>query len=112
MLECSFTTSLWTRISSSLSIFGPFLGDTRNFILSWQGMNCRPCFRVVMKGIMHATFLFTWLERNARTFKDRHSSAEQTFFRIMLNVSRWALVADLFTSAQLRQWNAFVFDPG
>ncbi|CAN0858061.1 hypothetical protein LINGRAHAP2_LOCUS7055, partial [Linum grandiflorum] len=101
MLKCTFTTSIWTRIRSSLSIFEPLSGDTRDFIVSWQGMNCHPYFRVVLKGIMHATFWFTWLERNDRIFKDKHKSCNQIFNRIMLNVSRWVFAADLFTSAQL-----------
>ncbi|CAN0863006.1 Putative ribonuclease H protein At1g65750, partial [Linum grandiflorum] len=112
MLQCNFMASIWIKICSALSIYGPLLEDTRDFIRSWKGMNCRPCFRVAMNGIMHATFWFFWLERNDRIFNGKNRSRNEVYNRILLNVGRWVSAADLLSTSQLRQWNRFVFDPG
>ncbi|CAN1815907.1 Putative ribonuclease H protein At1g65750, partial [Linum perenne] len=69
-LRCVFTSAIWNRISSILSLHGPHQDDVSSLISSWKGMNCVPRFRMVKKVILHAFFWYIWMERNDRIFKE------------------------------------------
>ncbi|CAN1257445.1 Transposon TX1 uncharacterized 149 kDa protein [Linum perenne] len=62
-LRCEFAMSIWNRISSALSIFGPRANCVSNAFLEWKGMNCFPSFQGGSGFVLHAFLWFIWLER-------------------------------------------------
>ncbi|CAN0926087.1 hypothetical protein LINGRAHAP2_LOCUS35132 [Linum grandiflorum] len=112
LLLCDFSSSVWAMVSSTLSIFGPFLPDAKEFVTAWKGMNCIASFSDVMKVLMHATFWYLWMERNDRIFRDKSRTVKQIFVRIMIAVGRWLFANGVFSAAKLLRWNNLIFDPG
>ena len=45
-LGCDFSGTIWNRLSSALSLIGPFHDDVVSFLLAWKGMNCMLISRV------------------------------------------------------------------
>ncbi|CAN1332114.1 Putative ribonuclease H protein At1g65750 [Linum perenne] len=111
-LRCEFAATVWEKISSKLSIYGPGSEDIKSFILAWKGMNCLPIFSPVMNHLLHGTIWFLWLERNMRIFKDTALNPNQVAVKILLNVGRWLCAADIFSSDKQAAWSNFIFDPG
>ncbi|CAN1254609.1 Putative ribonuclease H protein At1g65750 [Linum perenne] len=87
-LRCDFVRCVWNRISSALSIFGPFGENVNDVFMGWKSMNCSFNFLGGSRFVLHAFMWFVWLERNDRVFNDKYSQEIQVFYRIMLNVGR------------------------
>ncbi|CAN1808097.1 hypothetical protein LINPERHAP1_LOCUS25286 [Linum perenne] len=111
-IHCDYSSSVWNRLSSTLSIIGPRSSTIQELFLAWKGLNCVPRFTDAMKVLLHAYCWFVWLERNERIFKERSRDSRHTFVRIMLNVGRWMTAADLFSVDRFNCWNNFIYDPG
>ncbi|CAN0862946.1 Putative ribonuclease H protein At1g65750 [Linum grandiflorum] len=111
LLHCSFSSAVWARISSTLSLHGPGSSDCSGFIVAWKGMNCIHRFAVTKKVILHAYFWGLWGERNNRIFRDESRTSLQVFYRIMLNIGKWLAAAGLFSVEQHQVWTNFVFNP-
>ncbi|CAN1781791.1 Putative ribonuclease H protein At1g65750 [Linum perenne] len=109
--RCEFSMSIWNRISSVLSIFGPRGNSVSNALTEWKGMNCSPSFQGGSRLVFHAFLWFVWLERNNRIFNDISARESQIYFRIMLNVGRWMVTATLFPADNMQSWIRLIFDP-
>ncbi|CAN1321923.1 Putative ribonuclease H protein At1g65750 [Linum perenne] len=111
-LRCEFAMSIWNRISSAFSIFGPRANSVSNVFFEWKGMNCFPNFQGGSGFVLHAFMWFIWLERNNRIFNDNSTRETNVYFRAMLNVGRWMVAVDLLPADQLQSWHRLIFDPG
>ncbi|CAN1792638.1 Putative ribonuclease H protein At1g65750 [Linum perenne] len=111
-IHCSFTSSVWGRVSSKLSLYGPRNAGVRDLIEAWKGMNSTSTFPVAPRVLLHGVFWFIWLERNARIFNDVRLSDKRVADQILCNIGRWLRVAGLFSTMDLSRWFAFLFDPG
>ncbi|CAN1846152.1 Putative ribonuclease H protein At1g65750 [Linum perenne] len=111
-LRCEFAMSIWNRISSALSIFGPRANSVSNVFFEWKGMNCFPNFQGGSGFVLHAFMWFIWIERNNIIFNDNSTRETNVCFRAMLNVGRWMVAADLLPADQLQSWHRLIFDPG
>ncbi|CAN1275856.1 Putative ribonuclease H protein At1g65750 [Linum perenne] len=111
-LRCDFAVRVWNRISSALSIFGPLGESVKNVFMEWKDMNCSPNFHGGTRFVLHAFIWFVWLERNDRIFNDNPSGETQVFYRLMLNVGRWMVAANLCSADHLQRWYMIIFYPG
>ncbi|CAN1810936.1 Putative ribonuclease H protein At1g65750 [Linum perenne] len=113
LLTCPFSSDIWLRFSSRLSIHGPFSSSIEAFILEWKGLNCAQSLNGdVMKVLLHAVFWFIWKERNDRIFKDKSESSLTVFRRIWLAVEDWLLADRSFSSSDSLGWRRLIFDNG
>ncbi|CAN1778793.1 Putative ribonuclease H protein At1g65750 [Linum perenne] len=112
LLHCDFSTKIWAKVSSTLSIFGPRQQEICDVFVSWKGLNCSSQFEEAMQVIPHAIVWFIWKERNDRIFRE----VEKPYFviarSILLSVRAWLAAADIFSEEQQRAWDSLVFDPG
>ncbi|CAN1750240.1 hypothetical protein LINPERHAP1_LOCUS3984 [Linum perenne] len=112
LIHCDFTSAVWNRVSSVLSMCGPRNGEVRGLIESWKGMNCNSVFAEVARVLIHGVFWFTWLERNDRIFRGSKKNVQQVAVRILFNIGRWLAAKGLFSDEKLVLWHSFIFDPG
>ena len=111
-LGCDFSGTIWNRLSSALSLIGPFHDDVVSFLLAWKGMNCITNFKGVMKVLLHATFWCIWTERNHRIFREEFRSPIQILYKICSMVSSWLHVWGRWSSTMISDLHRIVFDNG
>ncbi|CAN0881468.1 Putative ribonuclease H protein At1g65750, partial [Linum grandiflorum] len=111
-LHCKFSSSVWAKVSSRLSIYGPISSDCPGFIAAWKWITCRSRFAACMKVILHSFLWSIWRERNNRIFREESKSSSQVFYKMMFSSGNWLAAADLFFVSQLQEWGAFAIDPG
>ncbi|CAN0922513.1 Putative ribonuclease H protein At1g65750 [Linum grandiflorum] len=111
-LHCKFSSLVWSKVCSLLSIHGPGSYDCAGFILAWNGFNCQPHFAAYMKVILHAFCWTIWGERNNRIFRDEFRSSSQLFYLVMISAKNWLSAAGLLSTLHLQEWSNHVYDPG
>ncbi|CAN1237951.1 hypothetical protein LINGRAPRIM_LOCUS2004 [Linum grandiflorum] len=78
-IHCSFSSQVWYRFSSKLSIFGPPPRDIQSLIFGWNDRNHLPQFNNIYKVLLHAFLWFIWIERNDTIFRE---GSDKSFFQI------------------------------
>ncbi|CAN1781841.1 Putative ribonuclease H protein At1g65750 [Linum perenne] len=111
-LRCPFSSAVWDRVSSKLSLFGPRVDNIRGLFETWKGMNCAPIFAAAEKAILHGVLWHIWLERNERIFNEASKSDDFVASRTLRNVGRWLSSSNSFSAPVVTLWNALIFDPG
>ncbi|CAN1797497.1 hypothetical protein LINPERHAP1_LOCUS21287, partial [Linum perenne] len=74
-IHCPFISSIWSKISSRLSIFGPFPAKASELISGWKWLNCKSSFGNYNSVVLHSFCWYVWLERNDVIFRDATASA-------------------------------------
>ncbi|CAN1252348.1 Putative ribonuclease H protein At1g65750 [Linum perenne] len=109
--SCEFSSLVWDRVSSKLSLFGPRHNNVKGMFSAWKGMNCIQSFPEASKALMHSLVWFIWLERNDRVFNDVRKGERQVAYRVLYNIGSWLAAAKFFSAAKLTCWNSFVLEP-
>ncbi|CAN1761072.1 hypothetical protein LINPERHAP1_LOCUS7778 [Linum perenne] len=111
-IHCAFTTQVWSKLSSTLSIHGPLPSSFKDLLLMWKYMNCAPHFAIVRDVLIHSVIWNIWLERNDRIFRDSIRTTQQVFIRIWLAIARWLHAFGKFSDSKQKEWIRFCFDNG
>ncbi|CAN1151748.1 Transposon TX1 uncharacterized 149 kDa protein [Linum perenne] len=111
-IHCAFTTQVWSKLSSTLSIHGPLPSSFKDLLLMWKYMNCAPHFAVVREVLIHSVIWNIWLERNDRIFRDSIRSTQQVFIRIWLAIARWLHAFGRFSDSKQEEWIRLCLDNG
>ncbi|CAN1279152.1 hypothetical protein LINPERPRIM_LOCUS16904, partial [Linum perenne] len=111
-IQCRFSSQVWSKLSSTLSIHGPMPSSLGALLLMWKDMNWALDFSVAKKVLLHSFFWHIWLERNDRIFKDACRSVQQVFIRIWMAIARWLHSFGRFDDSKRREWVRLCFDNG
>ncbi|CAN1798982.1 hypothetical protein LINPERHAP1_LOCUS21951 [Linum perenne] len=104
--ECSFSSQVWSLLSSRLSIFGPLPRSLLGILAAWKGWNWDRDFEACGRVLLHGVCWFIWLERNARMFRDECSSWEKVAIRIGRTIGEWCVSAGLLATPHRSRWLA------
>ncbi|CAN1805213.1 Putative ribonuclease H protein At1g65750 [Linum perenne] len=111
-IHCSFSSQVWSKLSSTLSIHGPLPSSFGDFLRMWKDVNCSLAFSTAKKVLFHSFIWHLWLERNDRTFREIQSSSHQVFVRLWLAIARWLHAFGNFDDNKRRDWVRLCFDNG
>ncbi|CAN1346339.1 hypothetical protein LINPERPRIM_LOCUS40738, partial [Linum perenne] len=103
-IHCTFVASIWSRISSRLSFFGPFPDRVSGWITSWKGLNCLTTFAAIKGVVFHSFCWHVWLERNDAIFRDTSPSAYKVFFRSVFACCVWLKVHGRISQLEFEMW--------
>ncbi|CAN1824179.1 hypothetical protein LINPERHAP1_LOCUS30677 [Linum perenne] len=103
-IHCPFVHSIWSKISSRLSIFGPLPASSSSLILGWKGLNCDSTHSPLRKVLLHSILWQIWLERNDVIFRDSVASASRVFFRVLASCYRWLKVHAVISQHDFELW--------
>ncbi|CAN1331689.1 Putative ribonuclease H protein At1g65750 [Linum perenne] len=111
-VHCPFALTVWSGLSSKLSLYGPRNDKVRGLIGAWKGMNCISTFAVASRVILHGVLWYIWLERNDRIFTDTRKDERSVIGKALWNFGKWLYATGSFSSADLDSWNMYIFYPG
>ncbi|CAN1262893.1 Putative ribonuclease H protein At1g65750 [Linum perenne] len=87
-IHCRFSSQVWSKLSSTLSMLGPLPSSFGDLVLMWKDMNCALGFSAAKKVLLHSFIWHLWLERNDRIFRDVERSTSQVFIRLWLAIAK------------------------
>ncbi|CAN1825275.1 hypothetical protein LINPERHAP1_LOCUS31108 [Linum perenne] len=111
-LRCDYFSSVWTLLSSRLSLHGPLPSSDSAFILGWKGMNSAQSSLRVMNILLHAAFWHIWKERNSRIFKESSKPPLMIFRLICFDIGDWLSADGSFSPSDALHWRRAIFYNG